>query len=70
MGAIGVIAQLIRALPLQDRGPGFESLLLHQRKFPSFARDFSFFYRKQVTKGVKQKSPCFEAILKEIGHIL
>lgn len=26
---IGVIAQLIRALPLQGRGPGFESLLLH-----------------------------------------
>ena len=26
----GVIAQLIRALPLQGRGPGFESLLLHQ----------------------------------------
>ncbi len=25
----GVIAQLIRALPLQGRGPGFESLLLH-----------------------------------------
>ena len=26
----GVIAQLIRALPLQGRGPGFESQLLHQ----------------------------------------
>lgn len=26
----GVIAQLARALPLQGRGPGFESLLLHQ----------------------------------------
>ena len=25
----GVIAQLIRALPLQGRGPGFESQLLH-----------------------------------------
>ena len=28
-GGVGVIAQLIRALPLQGRGPGFESLLLH-----------------------------------------
>ena len=28
-GDDGVIAQLIRALPLQGRGPGFESLLLH-----------------------------------------
>ena len=27
----GVIAQLIRALPLQGRGPGFESQLLHHR---------------------------------------
>ena len=27
--AYGAIAQLIRALPLQGRGPGFESLLLH-----------------------------------------
>ena len=26
----GVIAQLIRALPLQGRGPVFESLLLYQ----------------------------------------
>ena len=30
----GVIAQLIRAPPLQGGGPGFESLLLHQDKMP------------------------------------
>ena len=36
----GVIAQLIRALPLQGRGPGFESLLLHQHKTPCFGMEF------------------------------
>ena len=36
---IGVIAQLIRAPPLQGGGPGFESLLLHQE---DFIMDFTF----------------------------
>ena len=34
----GVIAQLIRALPLQGRGPGFESQLLHHGDIAQLVR--------------------------------
>lgn len=39
---VGVIAQLIRAPPLQGGGPGFESLLLHHFLCYNILMDFSF----------------------------